>query len=142
VGLGTFAPLRVERVDDVRLHRERYTISAAGGGCQSRRREGRRIVAVGTTWCARWRRPRLSAHGSELQPHSGETEIFISPGFEFRWWARCSPTFICPIEPADAGERLCRPRARAGRLSSRGRAKYRFFSYGDCMFHRVTAFRR
>ena len=50
VGLGTFAPLRVERVDDVRLHSEHYSISAAAAEAVNRaKREGRRIVAVGTT---------------------------------------------------------------------------------------------
>ena len=50
VGLGTFAPLRVERVDEVRLHRERYTLSAEAADAINRAvREGRRIVAVGTT---------------------------------------------------------------------------------------------
>jgi S-adenosylmethionine:tRNA ribosyltransferase-isomerase len=50
VGLGTFAPLRVERVDEVRLHHERYTLSAATAEKVNRAvREGRRIVAVGTT---------------------------------------------------------------------------------------------
>ena len=50
VGLGTFAPLRVERVADVHLHRERYTLPAATAEAINRAvREGRRIVAVGTT---------------------------------------------------------------------------------------------
>ena len=50
VGLGTFAPLRVERLEDVRLHRERYSIDAATAeAINGARREGRRVVAVGTT---------------------------------------------------------------------------------------------
>ena len=50
VGLGTFAPLRVERVADVHLHRERYTLPVATAEALNRAvREGRRIVAVGTT---------------------------------------------------------------------------------------------
>ena len=50
VGLGTFAPLRVDAVDEVRLHRERYTLRAAAADAMNRAvREGRRIVAVGTT---------------------------------------------------------------------------------------------
>ena len=50
VGLGTFAPLRVERVEDVRLHSERYSLSAEAAEALNRaRRDGRRVVAVGTT---------------------------------------------------------------------------------------------
>ena len=50
VGLGTFQPVRVERVEDVRLHAERYTIAAeTAAALNAARREGRRIVAAGTT---------------------------------------------------------------------------------------------
>ncbi len=50
VGLGTFQPVRVERVEDVRLHAERYTISEeTAAALNAARREGRRIVAAGTT---------------------------------------------------------------------------------------------
>ena len=50
VGLGTFQPVRVERVEDVRLHAERYTISEeTAAALNTARREGRRIVAAGTT---------------------------------------------------------------------------------------------
>jgi len=55
-GVGTFAPLRVERVDEVKLHRERYAISAEAAEAVSRaRREGRRIVRWGRRWCGHWR---------------------------------------------------------------------------------------
>ncbi len=85
VGLGTFAPLRVERVDEVRLHRERYTIQASAADAINRAvAEGRRIVAVGTTVVRTLEAAALAAGGNEIKPHFGATEIFISPGFEFR----------------------------------------------------------
>ena len=85
VGLGTFAPLRVERLDDVRLHRERYSLSAPAAEAVNRAAcEGRRIVAVGTTVVRTLEHCALQAAGAALKPHSGETEIFISPGFQFR----------------------------------------------------------
>ena len=85
VGLGTFAPLRVERLADVHLHRERYTLTEATAEAVNLAvREGRRIVAVGTTVVRTLEQCALQAGGGELTAHSGETEIFISPGFEDR----------------------------------------------------------
>ena len=136
VGLGTFAPLRVERVDEVRLHRERYTISSAGRRHQPRCRRSARIVAVGTTACARSNRLRSAARPAQLhQPHSGATEIFISPGFEFRLVGALLTNFHLPQSSL-----LMLVSAFAGReqvLAAYTHAveqKYRFFSYGDCMF--------
>jgi S-adenosylmethionine:tRNA ribosyltransferase-isomerase len=167
VGLGTFAPLRVESLDEVRLHRERYTISDAAADAVNRAvSEGRRIVAVGTTVVrtleAAARRKitdEIGAHPSgpkgpadsadsmrglkppppsdegSLQPHSGETEIFISPGFEFRLVGALLTNFHLPqssllmLVSAFAG----RERVLAA-YTHAVREKYRFFSYGDCMF--------
>ena len=85
VGLGTFAPLRVERVSEVSLHRERYTIGAAAADAIHRAvAERRRIVAVGTTVVRTLEAAALAAGNNPIQPHSGETDIFISPGFDFR----------------------------------------------------------
>jgi S-adenosylmethionine:tRNA ribosyltransferase-isomerase len=136
VGLGTFAPLRVERLEDVRLHRERYTLTEATADAVNRAvREGRRIVAVGTTVVRTLEHCALQAGGGELTAHSGETEIFISPGFEFRLVGALLTNFHLPqssllmLVSAFAGrERVLATYAHAVR------EKYRFFSYGDCMF--------
>lgn len=136
VGLGTFAPLRVERVDEVRLHRERYTISVqATAAINSAALEQRRIVAVGTTVVRTLESAALAASGKPIQPHSGTTEIFISPGFEFRLVGALLTNFHLPQSSL-----LMLVSAFAGRehvLAAYKRAverKYRFFSYGDCMF--------
>ena len=136
VGLGTFAPLRVERVDEVRLHRERYTISAAAAGALNRAvEEERRIVAVGTTVVRTLEAAALAARGDRLQPHSGATEIFISPGFEFRLVSALLTNFHLPQSSL-----LMLVSAFAGRehvLAAYRHAveeRYRFYSYGDCMF--------
>jgi S-adenosylmethionine:tRNA ribosyltransferase-isomerase len=142
VGLGTFAPLRVERVDEVRLHGERYTLSAEAAEALNRAvAEGRRIVAVGTTVVrtlesAALKAAELDAAGrAELQPHSGATEIFISPGFHFRLVGALLTNFHLPQSSL-----LMLVSAFAGRehvLTAYRHAvdaKYRFFSYGDCMF--------
>jgi S-adenosylmethionine:tRNA ribosyltransferase-isomerase len=136
VGLGTFAPLRVEQLSEVRLHQERYTLSLEAADAINRAvSEGRRIVAVGTTvvrtleHCA----PQVAA--GKLKPHSGETEIFISPGFRFRLVGALLTNFHLPESSL-----LMLVSAFAGRervLAAYRHAvehKYRFFSYGDCMF--------
>lgn len=139
VGLGTFAPLRVERVDEVRLHRERYSIPAETADAVNRaRREQRRIVAVGTT-VVRTLEAGLAANrdaGSALlQAHSAETNIFIAPGFEFQLVGALLTNFHLPQSSL-----LMLVSAFAGRenvLAAYSHAvdsRYRFFSYGDCMF--------
>ncbi|MGH9589927.1 MAG: tRNA preQ1(34) S-adenosylmethionine ribosyltransferase-isomerase QueA [Terracidiphilus sp.] len=139
VGLGTFAPLRVDRVVEVHLHKEHYTLSAETADAVNRaRREGSRVVAVGTTVvrtleaCAR---RGAHAKGGELQAHSGTTEIFISPGFDFRVVGALLTNFHLPQSSL-----LMLVSAFAGRehvLEAYRHAveqSYRFFSYGDCMF--------
>lgn len=136
VGLGTFAPLRVERVKEVHLHRERYTLSASAAEAINRAvAQPRRIVAVGTTVVRTLESVALRTKGRELEPHSGETDIFISPGFEFRLVGAMLTNFHLPQSSL-----LMLVSAFAGRehLLAAYRhaveARYRFFSYGDCMF--------
>jgi S-adenosylmethionine:tRNA ribosyltransferase-isomerase len=136
VGLGTFAPLRVERVDEVRLHRERYTITGETANALNRARsEGRRVVAVGTTVVRTLEAAAQRAGSTPLTAHSGETDIFISPGFEFRLVGALLTNFHLPqssllmLVSAFAGREHV---LAAYRHAVKGR--YRFFSYGDCMF--------
>jgi S-adenosylmethionine:tRNA ribosyltransferase-isomerase len=136
VGLGTFAPLRVERVDEVRLHRERYSISAETADAINRARgEQRRIVAVGTT-VVRTLEAAASRPGSALlAAHSAETDIFIAPGFEFQLVGALLTNFHLPQSSL-----LMLVSAFAGRENVLAAYRYavdsrfRFFSYGDCMF--------
>jgi S-adenosylmethionine:tRNA ribosyltransferase-isomerase len=135
VGLGTFAPLRVERLDEVHLHRERYSLSlSAANAINNAACSARRIVAVGTTVVRTLEHCAIEAAGAPLQPHSGETEIFISPGFDFRLVSALLTNFHLPKSSL-----LMLVSAFAGRdplLAAYRHAveqKYRFFSYGDCM---------
>jgi len=141
VGLGTFAPLRVERVDQVRLHRERYTIAAAAAEAINRAlAERRRIVAVGTTVVRTLESAALAAQNAEIQPQSGVTDIFISPGFNFRIVGALLTNFHLPqssllmLVSAITGPQ----RTGLDRILTAYRHaishRYRFFSYGDCMF--------
>ena len=136
VGLGTFAPLHVERVREVHLHRERYTLSAfAATAINLAVAQGRRIVAVGTTVVRTLESVALRTQGRVLEPHSGETEIFIAPGFSFRLVSALVTNFHLPqsslfmLVSAFAG----REHVLAGYRHA-VEARYRFFSYGDCMF--------
>jgi S-adenosylmethionine:tRNA ribosyltransferase-isomerase len=136
VGLGTFAPLRVENLSEVKLHRERYTLSVETAIAVNRAvSEGRRIIAVGTTVVRTLEHCALQADGNWLEAHSGETQIFISPGFQFRLVGALLTNFHLPQSSL-----LMLVSAFAGRekvLAAYHHAvqeNYRFFSYGDCMF--------
>ena len=140
VGLGTFAPLRVDRVADVRLHREHYSVSADAAEAINRAKaEGRRIVAVGTTVVRTLESVAQLARSAPLdkpiQPHSGTTDIFISPGYSFRLVNALLTNFHLPQSSL-----LMLVSAFARRepvLAAYRHAvaeQYRFFSYGDCMF--------
>jgi S-adenosylmethionine:tRNA ribosyltransferase-isomerase len=127
-------------VNEVRLHSERYTISAEAAAAINRAvAEGRRIVAVGTTVVRTLEAAALEAGGEPgdkpIQPHSGTTDIFVSPGFEFRLVGALLTNFHLPQSSL-----LMLVSAFAGReriLAAYRHAveqKYRFFSYGDCVF--------
>jgi S-adenosylmethionine:tRNA ribosyltransferase-isomerase len=136
VGLGTFAPLRVDRLDEIALHRERYTLSPEAADVLNRAlSERRRIIAVGTTVVRTLEHCAQQAAGSPFKPHTGTTAIFIKPGFEFRIVQGLLTNFHLPQSSL-----LMLVSAFAGReqvleaYRSAVQQKYRFFSYGDCMF--------
>lgn len=133
VGLGTFAPVRVERVEEIHLHTERYTLpEETANELNAARREGRRIVAAGTTTVRTLEHCALSG---EFTPHSGSTDIFISPGFHFRAVQALLTNFHLPqstllmLVCAFGGKRNV-----LAAYHHAVRERYRFFSYGDCMF--------
>jgi S-adenosylmethionine:tRNA ribosyltransferase-isomerase len=136
VGLGTFAPLRVDRVDQIRLHSEHFTLPPETAEALNRARtESRRIVAVGTTTVRTLEHVAVAAQALPIQPHTGETNIFISPGHQFRLVNAMLTNFHLPkssllmLVSAFAGrERVLQAYHHAIQQ------KYRFFSYGDCMF--------
>ena len=133
VGLGTFQPLRVEQVREIRLHRESYTLPAATAEAVLRAKaEGRRVIAAGTTTT---RTLEHCARGGRMAAHSGSTDIFLSPDSEFRVIDGLLTNFHLPqssllmLVSAFCGGR---ERALAAYVHA-VRARYRFFSYGDCM---------
>ena len=138
VGLGTFQPVRVERLEDIRLHAERYTLPEATAAAINRARvEGRRVIAAGTTVTRTLEHCALAAEDlgeAELRGHSGETSIFLSPGYRFRVVDGLLTNFHLPQSTL-----LMLVSAFAGKdavLAAYAHAvqeQYRFFSYGDCM---------
>lgn len=136
VGLGTFQPVRVERVEDHKLHREMFHISAEAAETLNRARDsGRRVVAVGTTTVRTLEYAAgLSADG-KIRASRGDADIFIYPGHEFRVVGALLTNFHLPQSTL-----LMLVSAFAGMehtLAAYDHAveeKYRFYSYGDCMF--------
>jgi S-adenosylmethionine:tRNA ribosyltransferase-isomerase len=133
VGLGTFQPVRADKLEDIRLHAEHYTLpEATVEAINAARREGRRIVAAGTTTTRTLEH--CATLGPELYPHSGETSIFLSPGHRFQVVSGLLTNFHLPqstllmLVCAFAGtDHVLAAYAHAVE------AQYRFFSYGDCM---------
>ncbi|MBS1814961.1 MAG: tRNA preQ1(34) S-adenosylmethionine ribosyltransferase-isomerase QueA [Acidobacteria bacterium] len=135
VGLGTFQPVRVDELKDIHLHEEPYTLPAGTAAAINRAKaENRRVIAAGTTTVRTLEHCAQQANG-ELQPHSGTTSIFISPGFQFRIVDALLTNFHLPQSTL-----LMLVSAFTGResvLRAYNHAvneRYRFFSYGDCMF--------
>jgi S-adenosylmethionine:tRNA ribosyltransferase-isomerase len=135
VGLGTFQPLRVDRLEDIHLHAERYTLPAGTATEINRARaDGRRIIAVGTTTVRTLEHCAITSDGP-LKAHSGSTSIFISPGFEFRVVSGLLTNFHLPqssllmLVSAFGGHQRVMAAYRHAVADG-----YRFFSYGDCMF--------
>ena len=135
VGLGTFQPLRNEVVEQNRLHREQYEIKEeASEKIRRAQRERRRIVAIGTT-AVRTLEFVAGQNGGAIVAGSGEADIFIYPGYQWRAVGAMLTNFHLPRSSL-----LMLVCAFAGRdltLAAYKHAveeRYRFFSYGDCMF--------
>ncbi|MFB3915225.1 MAG: tRNA preQ1(34) S-adenosylmethionine ribosyltransferase-isomerase QueA [Terriglobales bacterium] len=136
VGLGTFQPVHAERVEDHKLHSEWHRIPEdAANKVNVALENGRRIVAVGTTTVRTLEYAALQSPDGRVQPGSGETGLFIYPGFEFRVVGALLTNFHLPkstllmLVCAFAG----RERVLAA-YEHAVREKYRFYSYGDCMY--------
>jgi S-adenosylmethionine:tRNA ribosyltransferase-isomerase len=136
VGLGTFQPVRVERLEDIHLHAERYTLPEKTAQAVNRAlREGRRVIAVGTTTVRTLEHCARTADDGELRAHSGETQMFISPGYEFRVVRGLLTNFHLP--QSTLLMLVCAFGGTEKVLAAYRHAvadQYRFFSYGDCMF--------
>jgi S-adenosylmethionine:tRNA ribosyltransferase-isomerase len=133
VGLGTFLPVRVENILEHRMHSEFYSISEQTALQVNRAHDnGNKVIALGTT-SARALETAATAD-KKLKACSGDSEIFIYPGYEFKLVDALVTNFHLPKSTL-----LMLVSALAGReqiLAAYRQAiaeKFRFFSYGDCM---------
>ncbi len=135
VGIGTFKPVKVDRIEEHRMDAERYEINEDAALRLNRALDEKRpIVAVGTT-SVRTLESAIRAGNGRFVAGRNETSIFITPGFEFRAVDRLLTNFHLPestlmmLISAFAGMQTIRT-AYAEAI----RQQYLFYSYGDCMF--------
>ena len=130
VGIGTFRPVKAEEVKDHEMHAERYVLEQDAAHAIN---QSRRTIAVGTT-CTRVLES-LARESKILTPARGETDIFIYPPYPFQVVDGLLTNFHLPkstlimLVSAFAGKELIMEAYRQA-----VEEKYRFFSYGDCMF--------
>ena len=132
VGLGTFCPIRVERIEEHVMHAERYEVPAqAQAQLVAARSRKASIVACGTTAV------RALEAFARSGKSAGETELFITPGYEFQLVDALITNFHLPrstllllVSAFSSRETILAAYAEA--IARR----YRFFSYGDAMFLR------
>ena len=134
VGIGTFRPVKTERIEDHVMHREYYRISPeAAEVINSTKKAGGRIVSVGTTSCRT-----LESAADEngfVRPCGEWTGIFIYPGYEFRCVDALETNFHLPestlIMLVSA---FCGRENTLNAYKEAVKERYRFFSFGDAMF--------
>ena len=133
VGVGTFKPVTVDQIDDHRMAAEWVEVGVETvRAIEQTRATGRRIVAVGTT-VVRALETAARADG-QIRPYQGETDLFMTPGFEFKVVDALLTNFHLPrttllmLVSALAGTEFLRQA-----YAEAVRQRYRFYSYGDAM---------
>jgi S-adenosylmethionine:tRNA ribosyltransferase-isomerase len=133
VGLGTFRPVKEENILDHKMHSEWYEINEdACNKINEARKNGGRIIAVGTTSCRVLES--VANDNGEILPKTGETDIFIYPGYKFKILDGLITNFHLPESTL-----IMLVSAFAGYDSIMSTykiavdEKYRFFSFGDAM---------
>jgi S-adenosylmethionine:tRNA ribosyltransferase-isomerase len=134
VGIGTFRPVQVDKIEDHHMHFEEYTVpKEAADTVNEARSKGGRIIAVGTTACRTMESS--STEDGKLIAQSGSTGIFIYPGYRFKMVDALITNFHLPkstllmlISALYNREDILKAYKEAVDM------KYRFFSYGDAMF--------
>ncbi len=133
VGLGTFRPVKAEKITEHEMHGEFFHISdEVASEINERRARGGRIIAVGTTACRVLES--VSTEDGKVHPIKGETSIFIYPGYKFKAVDALITNFHLPestlIMLVSA---LCGKEFTMSAYKEAVREGYRFFSFGDAM---------
>ena len=134
VGLGTFRPVKEEEITDHVMHSERYTVTEeAAAKINAARQRGSRVICVGTTSCRTIESTTDENHVTHAG--SGNTSIFIYPGYQFKGLDAIITNFHLPestlimlISAFSSREKVLAAYEEAVR------ERYRFFSFGDAMF--------
>lgn len=130
VGVGTFRPVKTERIEDHHMHTETFFMTTETSRAIE---EARRVIAVGTT-SVRVMETLATRHGRPLPAGMSKTDIFIYPGYQFKVTDALLTNFHLPqstlimLVSAFAGKDLIMEAYRQA-----VEQRYRFFSYGDCM---------
>lgn len=138
VGLGTFAPVKADSLEEHVMHEERFTLSTeTAAAVNAARREGRRVIAVGTT-SVRVLESCVDPESGEVKAQSGRTRIFIHPPYRFKAVNALLTNFHLPCSTLlMLVSAFAAPGATHGRETILAayqeaiRERYRFFSYGD-----------
>ena len=134
VGLGTFRPVKVDKIEEHHMHTETFNISKEAADTINRpRAAGGRVIAVGTTSCRTLES--AAADDGTIPARSGDTDIFIYPGYKFKAIDCLITNFHLPESTL-----IMLVSALAGRdnimnaYETAVKERYRFFSFGDAMF--------
>ena len=134
VGLGTFRPVKAEEITDHKMHSEHYMISKETADLiNNTKKNGGRVICVGTTSCRTLES--AATYFGEIKECSGDTEIFIYPGYKFKCMDALITNFHLPestlimLVSAFAGYENT-----MNAYNTAVEEKYRFFSFGDAMF--------
>ena len=133
VGLGTFRPVKAEEIERHEMHAEHYHVPEATANLiNETRRNGRRVVCVGTTGC-RTLEAVMQAHGA-IVPCEGWTDIFIYPGYAFKCVDALLTNFHLPESTLIMLVSAFYGREKTlAAYEAAVREGYRFYSFGDCM---------
>ena len=134
VGLGTFRPVKVDKIEEHHMHTETFNISKEAADTINRTRAaGGRVIVVGTTSCRTLES--AAADDGTIPARSGDTDIFIYPGYKFKAIDCLITNFHLPESTL-----IMLVSALAGRdnimnaYETAVKERYRFFSFGDAMF--------
>jgi len=134
VGAGTFQPMRVDNLEDHKMHSEIIEVSeTVCDQIRETRKQGGRVIALGTTTVRALES--ASQNKNEIVPYSGETNIFIYPGYEFRSVDAMITNFH--LSESTLLMLVCAFAGQEKMMNAYEHAieqEYRFFSYGDAMF--------